>query len=122
MDEGKHRVALTQSQIRRLVLVRYLFQIGIEQSHKGEPLASLAILPLHDSAELFLQSALEYCNGTLGGKEFMSYWSAFQAKDISLPYKDGMSRFNRARVSLSMMEHFRPIIIWKSFEASWVLF
>ena len=93
-------MALTQSQTRQLVLVRYLFQIGIEQSHKGEPLASLAILPLHDSAELFLQSALEYCNGTLGGKDFMSYWSAFQAKDISLPYKDGMSCFNRARVSL----------------------
>jgi hypothetical protein len=49
----------------------------------------------------------------------MSYWSAFQANDISLPYKDGMSRFNRARVSLkhdgtlpahNHLEEFRGIV------------
>jgi len=82
---GQRRMALSQSQTHRLVLVRYLLQIGVEQSHKGEPLASLAILTLHDSVELFLQSALEYCNGTLGGKELMSYWPALQATGMALP-------------------------------------
>jgi hypothetical protein len=32
---GQRRMALSQSQTHRLVLVRYLLQIGIEQSHKS---------------------------------------------------------------------------------------
>ena len=72
----------------------------LSQALRAKPLASLAIVTLHDSVELFLQSALEYCNGTLGGKELMPYWPALQATGMALPYKEGMNRFNRARVLL----------------------
>jgi hypothetical protein len=105
---------------RRLVIVRYLLQIGIEQSRKAEPLAGLAVLPLHDSVELFLQTALEHRRGELrGSKDFLSYWPALEEKGVTLTQKEGMRRFNNARVSVkhhgmlpahSNLEEFRAMI------------
>ena len=46
--------------MRLLAIARHLFQLGVDQSHRGEPLAALAILPWHDAIEIFLQSALYY--------------------------------------------------------------
>jgi hypothetical protein len=111
---------LSISLTRRLVIVRYLLQIGIEQSRKAEPLAGLAILPLHDSVELFLQTALEHCKGELrGSKDFLSYWAALEEKGVKLTHKEGMKRFNIARIAVkhygtlpahSNLEEFRVMI------------
>jgi hypothetical protein len=91
---------LTDSLTRRLVIVRHLIENGVEQSMRGEPLAGLAILPLHDAAELFLQAALEHRGGVLSGKEFLGYWPALSATGVSLSHREGMKRFNQARVLL----------------------
>jgi hypothetical protein len=87
--------------MRRLTIVRHLFQIGVDQSHKGEPLSGLAILPLHDATELFLQVALEHKEGALPARsDFMAYWPALSERGAELNHREGMKRFNRARVSL----------------------
>ena len=86
--------------MRRLTIARYLFQAGIEQSHGSEPLAALAILPLHDAIEFFLQAALEHRQASLEGKDFLGYWPALERKGVSLTRREQMKRFNRARVSL----------------------
>jgi hypothetical protein len=85
--------------MRRLTIARYLFQMGVEQSHRSEPFAALAISPLHDAAELFLQAGLEHRQGTLtGNKDFLSYWPAIQQTSRMLSRYEQMKRFNRARV------------------------
>jgi hypothetical protein len=113
-------MSLSLSLTRRLVIVRYLLQIGIEQSRKAEPLGGLAILPLHDSVELFLHTTLEHCKGELrGSKDFLSYWPALEEKGFKLTQKEGMRRFNLARVSVkhhgtlpahSNLEEFRVMV------------
>jgi hypothetical protein len=93
-------VTVTRSVMRRLTIARYLFQTGVEQSHGGEMFAALAILPLHDAIELFLEAALEHHNITLDGKrDFLAYWNALE-KAVPLTRRKEMERFNRARVSL----------------------
>jgi len=113
-------VAIQNSLMRRLTIARYLFQMGVEQSHRGEPFGALAISPLHDAAELFLQAGLEHRHGTLAGnKEFLSYWPAIEQTGAKLSRYEGMKRFNRARVALkhdgtlpaqSDVEDFRQIV------------
>jgi hypothetical protein len=114
------QVAIPNSLMRRLTIARYLFQMGVEQSHRGEPFAALAISPLHDAAELFLQAGLEHCQGALAGnKDFLSYWPAIEQKGKKLSRYEQMRRFNRARVALkhdgtlqaqSEIEDFRRIV------------
>jgi hypothetical protein len=113
-------VAIPNSLMRRLTIARYLFQMGVEQSHRGEPFGALAISPLHDAAELFLQAALEHRQGTLmGNKDFLSYWPAIEQTGEKLSQYEQMKRFNRARVALkhdgtlpahSEVEDFRRIV------------
>lgn len=83
-----------------LAIARHLFQVGVDQSHVGEPLAALAILPWHDAIEIFLQAALEHKKATLTKPDFLAYWPALAEKDVPLTRREQMNRFNRARVSL----------------------
>jgi hypothetical protein len=113
-------VAIPNSLMRRLTIARYLFQMGVEQSHRGEPFAALAISPMHDAAELFLQAGLEHRQGTLtGNKDFLSYWPAIEQTGKTLSRYEQMKRFNRARVMLkhdgtlpaqAEVEDFRQIV------------
>ena len=106
--------------MRRLTIARYLFQMGVEQSHRGEPFGALAISPLHDAVELFLQAGLEHKEGTLVGKtDFLAYWAALKQKGIELSHYEPMKRFNEARVALkhrgtlpahTHVEEFRQIV------------
>jgi hypothetical protein len=56
---GRMNVSLPTPTMRRLAIVKYLYTQGLEQERKGGPLAGLALLPLHDAVELFLQVAAE---------------------------------------------------------------
>jgi hypothetical protein len=119
MDQNRDHC---EQMMRRLTIVRYLFLMGIEQSHKGEPFSAFSNLTLHDAAELFLQTALEHVGGALkkNQKEFSAYWAAIKEKTGSAPTLEGqMSRFNRARVALkhdgtlpahNQIEEFRAIV------------
>jgi hypothetical protein len=87
--------------MRRLAIARHLFQVGVDQSHRGEPLASLAILPWHDATEIFLQAAVHYKQAILPKKaDFLDYWPALDAKGVPLTRKEQMDQFNRARVEI----------------------
>jgi len=92
--------------MRRLTIVRYLYTQGLEQERKGGPLAGLALLPLHDAVELFLQVAAEAAAETHSltmtskQRDFMEYWTAFSAAGLPLPYQQRMRNFNAARVEV----------------------
>jgi hypothetical protein len=89
--------------MRRLTIVKYLHTQALEQERKGGPLAGLALLPLHDAVELFLQVAAETQSLAMTSQqrtEFMAYCHAFSKASLPLPYEPQMRRFNDARVAV----------------------
>jgi hypothetical protein len=74
----------------------------VDQSHKPEPFAAVAVLTFHDACEMFLQIAAEH-NGVTPSKrsDFLDYWSLFeQQAQLQVTSKVSMDRLNRARVNL----------------------
>jgi hypothetical protein len=73
---GMNALPLPVPTMRRLAIVKYLHAQGLEQEQKGGPLAGLALLPLHDAVELFLQVAAETHHLTLRKSvDFIEYWT-----------------------------------------------
>jgi hypothetical protein len=93
---------MTSIILKRLAFIKYLFGQALEQSKRPEPLASIAVLSVHNSVELFLQLSTE----TLDCKDsnnFMDYWDSISLKLPNgqiLPQKESMRRLNKARVAL----------------------
>jgi hypothetical protein len=88
-------------EMRRLTLIRHLYNLGISQSHEAEPRSGLALLPLHDAVEMFLGLACEHhAAGTTKKTTFMDYWDLLSKQGVPLTQKDGMQRLNTARVTL----------------------
>lgn len=103
----------TDSIIRRLTLIKYLFNQGVEQSIKPEPIRGFSILHFHDAAEMFLQFASEYNDTKKKGNGFRDYWNALP----QLTHKEPMSALNARRNSLKHQGHLPgkdDIIICKS--------
>ena len=69
----------TQNVLRRLALVRYLYNSAVRQSRQPEPLGLTSILMFHDSIELFLQLGSEQLNVSKQGLGFMDYWSLLES-------------------------------------------
>ena len=93
--------ALTTDEMRRLTLVRYLYNLGLNQSREMQPRSELALLPFHDAAEMFLMLAAEHHSAGAADKTtFMQYWDLLKNKSVELTQKDGMRRLNVARISL----------------------
>ena len=90
----------TPEELRRLSLVRHLYGIGVVQSRGAEPTAGLSILPLHDSAEAFLQLACERYDAGENKADFMRYWELLSAKGIAVFERETMRQLNVARRSL----------------------
>src|ERR1700730_16492953 len=93
---------LTGDLNRRLAFVRYLHGLGVDQSHKPEPFAAVAVLTFHDACEMFLQIAAEH-NGVTPPKrsDFLDYWPLFQQQaQLQVTSKVSMDRLNRARLNL----------------------
>jgi hypothetical protein len=93
---------LTRDLNRRLAFVRYLYGLGVDQSHKPEPFAAVAVLTFHDACEMFLQIAAEH-NGITPSRrsDFLDYWTLFeQQAQLQVTSKVSMDRLNRARVNL----------------------
>jgi hypothetical protein len=95
---------LTRDLNRRLAFVRYLHGLGVDQSHKPEPFAAVAVLTFHDACEMFLQIAAEH-HGITAPKprspDFLEYWPLFeQQAQLQVTSKTSMSRLNRARGNL----------------------
>jgi hypothetical protein len=95
---------LSKDLTRRLAFVRYLYGLGVDQSHKPEPFAAVAVLTFHDACEMFLQIAAEH-NGVTVPKQrspdFLEYWLLFeQQAKLQMTSKASMARLNRARGNL----------------------
>jgi hypothetical protein len=95
---------LSKDLTRRLAFVQYLYGLGVDQSHKPEPFAAVAVLTFHDACEMFLQIAAEH-NGVTFPKQrspdFLEYWLLFeQQAKLQMTSKASMARLNRARGNL----------------------
>lgn len=94
--------------MQRLAFVKYLYEAGVHQSKKAEPLCALSVLTFHDAIELFLRISSEHLDISRGQQEpsFMEYWDlinqGLQEKHMKgeLTQKESMRRLNKARVSL----------------------
>jgi hypothetical protein len=87
-------------EIRRLAVVRHLYNLGVEQSRGAEPLSGLAILPFHDAAEMFLQLLCERYDAGENKLDFMKYWELLTPKGIVVTQRETMRRLNAARRTL----------------------
>lgn len=88
--------------LKRLAFIKYLFSVGLYQSHQPMPLCGICILSFHDSVELFLQLSLEKLNTSKKDISFMTYWDRIdeKLKGTTLSQKESMKRLNKARVNL----------------------
>lgn len=91
---------ITHTELRRLALVRHLYDLGVQQSRGPEPTSALALLPFHDAAEMYLLLACERHNA--GGKkpDFMDYFAYLEDAGIVLSEREAMRRLNKARVAI----------------------
>lgn len=96
-------MSLNPEIIRRLSIIKYLYQLGVEQSYKTKPLDSISILMFHDSIELFLELSAEFLSASIRkNTRFLEYFDKInqQLNGEQLTQKQSMNRLNRARVSL----------------------
>lgn len=82
--------------IRRLALIKYLYNLGVEQSRQQEPISSFSILHLHDSIEMFLKLLSEHQNIKSDNFSFMDFWT----KIPSLTLKESIRNLNARRVNI----------------------
>ena len=92
--------------MKRLAFIKHLYNLGVEQSRKVEPLCYVSILTFHDAVELFLQLVAEYLDVKKRIKEihFMEYWDLINHRlkekgKSELTQKMAMERLNKARVA-----------------------
>lgn len=82
---------------KRLAIIRHLYEKGVELSHLGEPTNALAILPFHDSVEMFMKLCAEIKAVRVErNTSFMQYFSLLP----DLKGKAQMDNLNNRRVSL----------------------
>lgn len=81
--------------IKKLVLIKYLFFIGEEQSRQLGASAGFSILAFHDCVEMLLVLIAHYKRKRTQ-RHFLEYWNEIP----DLPYKGEMDNLNNVRVSL----------------------
>ncbi len=81
--------------IRRLAIIKYLYNIGVQQSMQVETVAGFSILTFHDCAEMFLLLVAENSNKK-AESNFMNYWDAYP----ELTQKESIRALKDRRVSL----------------------
>lgn len=87
--------------VKRLALVRHLFNVGVEQSHQPEPTNCISLLSFHDAVEWFLQLTTEHHGISKKDQAFMGYWDVIASKlGKPLHQQEPMRRMNRARSQL----------------------
>jgi hypothetical protein len=93
---------LNQEQLTRLSLVRFLVRQAESQGSQPPPSRYLALLTLHDAAEMFLDLAAEYLGVPTSRRELREYWKLFRelSLPVVLPMERAIDKVNRARVAL----------------------
>jgi len=82
--------------ISRLTIVKYLYQLGYEQSKQSESTSFICLLNFHDAVEMFLKLVAENIDIKSDGFNFSQYWE----KIATLTMKEPMSLLNTQRVNL----------------------
>ena len=82
--------------IRRLAVIKYLYNIGIQQSMQVETTAGFSILSFHDCAEMFLLLIAENKGIKTKDLSFMEYWD----KCPELTLKESMNALKERRISI----------------------
>lgn len=90
----------------RLVLIKSLYKLALEQSNKAEPLNWFSILTFHDTVELFFELASEHLgvSASLKDLKFARYWDSVntelkQKGKSELTQRISMEKLNNARVA-----------------------
>lgn len=93
---------MQSTEVKRLAFIRYLYKVGVEQSHQPEPLNFTSLLSFHDAAELFLRLATERLNVPKDKQWFMDYFNVIDQEmdPDKLTQRESMKRLNEARVQL----------------------
>jgi len=87
--------------VKRLAIIKYLYNAATEQSMKPEPFGSTSVLTFHDTIELFLELAAEHLDKGKSGVDFMGYWELLAPKiEGGLTQKESCRQLNTARVGL----------------------
>lgn len=82
--------------IRRLATIKYLYNIGIQQSMQVETVAGFSILSFHDCAEMFLLLVAENRGDNADSISFMGYWDKYP----ELTLKESMRNLKDRRISI----------------------
>jgi hypothetical protein len=82
--------------IRRLAAIKYLYNIGIQQSMQVETVAGFSILSFHDCAEMFLLLVAENKGDNADNISFMGYWDKYS----ELTLKESMRNLKDRRISI----------------------
>lgn len=95
--------AVSPLTMSRLGFIRMLYQQGIDQAARPEPLNATSVLTLHDATELLLALSAEHL-GANQPREFMKYWTELDPANlpggVKLTGRQGMNRLNSIRVAL----------------------
>lgn len=81
--------------IRRLAVIKYLFNLGVQQSFQVDTVAGFSILAFHDSLEMFLQLVAEN-KGDKASDNFMSFWDKYP----ELTLKESIRNLKDRRVNI----------------------
>lgn len=82
--------------IKRLALIKLLYNNGMEQSKQPEPMNSFYVLSFHDSVEMFLKLLTEHLNVQSDKLSFIEYWD----KVPTLTLKESFKKLNSVRVNV----------------------
>lgn len=82
--------------IKRLAQIKYLYNIGIQQSTQVDAIAGFSILAFHDCAEMFLLLAAENKNIRVDKLEFMGFWE----KLPNLTLRESMKMLKDRRINI----------------------
>lgn len=73
-------MSVDQTILERLSFIKYLYELGIEQSQKPEPMCYPALLTFHDAIELFLDLIAEKFGIKTTDLHFMEYFAEINNK------------------------------------------
>lgn len=94
---------VNDSTMERLVFIKQLYLMGVEQSRRPEPANAVAVLMFHDAVDLLLQLASEYLNvGKSGNTYLMEYFNLLAPKveGGAIDGRQSMKRLDGVRKNL----------------------
>lgn len=107
--------------MKRLALIRYMYNLAVKQSYEPEPLTGLSILTFQDSIEMFLQLSCEHLNIGVNPKKepaFMEYFTLIKTVKPEFTQQDSIHRLNKARVAFKHHGNMPSKLDIESFRAS----